>query len=293
MLMIQLDRIKKKMDSKGIARNEKADINAVKAFEKKYGIALPEELVAFYCEIGNGCDMIELIIRNNTVPIPGVHKLLPIEKWEFDADGISKVFPFEEYWIWEDEEDLDDDDERLDFLDYGNIPLIDVGDGETWNIIINGAQKGQMWNFSGVGIGPCSPPMSFLEWFEAWLDTDGNAYCTFEEIEWKEEWDKEAPVSIKDSPADEEPRIYEFRFTNTTVTGYILRILRTYFSEVAIVDLKKKIELNEAFFTCTTDTYYNRVAISEIIDGLSRNGIQTEAYKDGNRRIYYLTPDNV
>lgn len=166
MLKENIDRIKKKLDLSGRQYNEKTNIETIKAFEEKYNIVLPEELVAFYSEVCNGCNMID------------VFQLRSIEEWKFDPDGISKTFPFEQYWVWEDEED--DDDDRIDQIVYGNIELFNFGDGQSWNIIINGPQKGQMWNFTDVGIGPCAPPKSFLEWFECWLDGKRDYFEGFE-----------------------------------------------------------------------------------------------------------------
>ena len=88
-------------------------------------------------------------------------QLRPIGEWKFDPEGISKSFSFEQAWIWED----DYDEEKIKQIVYGNIELIDIGDAQSWNIIISGPQKGQMWLFSDVGIQPCAPPKSLLEWF--------------------------------------------------------------------------------------------------------------------------------
>lgn len=52
----------------------------------------------------------------------------------------------------------------------GNIEIINIGDSQSWNIIVNGEEKGNMWYFTDVGIQPCKPSMIFLEWFEFWLD---------------------------------------------------------------------------------------------------------------------------
>ena len=164
MLNLNIEKIKQKLDLKGVQYNRKTSIEVLKEFENKYNIVLPEELVSFYCEVCNGCSMIDGF------------QLRPIEEWKFDLDGISKMFPFEQCWIWED----DYDEEKIKQIVYGNIELLDIGDAQSWNIIISGPQKGQMWLFSDVGIQPCAPPKSFLEWFEFWLDGKENYFEKFE-----------------------------------------------------------------------------------------------------------------
>ena len=50
------------------------------------------------------------------------------------------------------------------------IELINIGDAQSCNIVVTGKQRGKMWFFTDVGIQPCAPEMSFLEWFEYWLE---------------------------------------------------------------------------------------------------------------------------
>lgn len=151
-----IERIKQKLLSMDIQCNEKLDADVIKAFEEKHHITLPEELCALYCEVCNGCTMID--------DFP----LRPIDEWEFRPEHICEPFPFDEYWIWEDEDDHEE--EKMQQTLCGNIELIDIGCAQSWNIIVSGPQKGQMWQFSDVGIQPCAPPKTFLEWFEFWLD---------------------------------------------------------------------------------------------------------------------------
>ena len=114
-----VERIKQKLDLSGVQYNRKTSIEVIKEFEGKYNIVLPEELVAFYCEVCNGCSMIDGF------------QLRPIEEWKLDPEGISKVFPFEQHWIWEE----DYDEEKIKQIVYGNIELIDIGDAQSWNIM--------------------------------------------------------------------------------------------------------------------------------------------------------------
>lgn len=58
--------------------------------------------------------------------------------------------------------------------------MIDIGCGQTWNIIVFGKEYGKMWNYTDVGIAPAAPELSFLEWFEFWLDGGEDYFKEFE-----------------------------------------------------------------------------------------------------------------
>jgi hypothetical protein len=88
---------------------------------------------------------------------------------------VIKNFNFDKYWVWEN----DTSDTLLNKITYGNIELIDIGDAQSWNIVISGEERGQMWFFSDVGIQPCAPKRSFLSWFEHWLDGNDDYFAEF------------------------------------------------------------------------------------------------------------------
>ena len=159
----RIDRILQKMQDNHIQCNEVLSIQDVKQFEEKTGVKLPEELVLFYTTVCNGCVMIDGF---------GLKRL---EEWIYDKNQLREDFPFEDYWIWED----DFDEERLKKITYGNLELLDIGDAQTWNIIVNGKERGKMWFFTDVGMQPCAPSMSFLEWFEFWLDGNEDYFSEF------------------------------------------------------------------------------------------------------------------
>lgn len=148
---------------KSIKGNEVVNINEIRNFEQKTNIILPEELVLFYTEICNGCEMLDGF------------DLLKIDKWKYDIQCLQKDFLFEKYWVWEDNYDI----EKFNTILNGNIELINIGDSQSWNIIVKGKEKGKMWFFTDVGIQPCAPPMSFFEWFEFWLDDNDNYFYDF------------------------------------------------------------------------------------------------------------------
>lgn len=158
-----IDRIIQKMKSKNMQRNEVIKLEDVKKFERETNIKLPQELVLFYTEICNGCKMSDDF------------NLLRMEEWKYNINNLNKDFLFEEYWTWEN----DYDEERIKCIADGNLELIDIGDAQSWNIIINGKERGKMWFFTDVGIQPCAPPMNFLEWFEFWLDGNEDYFYEF------------------------------------------------------------------------------------------------------------------
>ena len=159
-----IKRIKNKIKDFGITANDVIPISDIRDFERSNQISLPEELIGFYSEIGNGCTMIDGFL------------LKSLEELLFDKRA-AEEFIFTEYWIWEAEEE--DNYELLSAVEKGHIELINIGDSQSWNIIVSGKEKGQMWFFSDVGIQPCCPKRSFLSWFEYWLDGNEDYFKDF------------------------------------------------------------------------------------------------------------------
>ena len=164
MINEDIQRIKLKIQKEGVITKGPISIHEIKKFENNYNLILPEELVLFYTEIGNGCEMID-----------GFY-LKGLEELEFDENKVKEEFKFTKYWIWEDDEVND----LLDKVGSGNIELIDIGDSQSWNIIITGEERSQMWFFTDVGIQPCAPKRSFISWFEYWLEGSDNYFGEFE-----------------------------------------------------------------------------------------------------------------
>jgi len=150
--------IKERLQQKQIALSEPVSKERLIEFEEIHGIKLPEELIFFYTEVTNGCNMIDGC------------QLYPFEKWNFDCESIGKPFPFDCFCIWENEDSFD-----FTKLKCGNIELIDLGCSQSWNIIVNGNQYGKMWNFTDVGISPAVPSLDFQQWFNKWLNGDENS----------------------------------------------------------------------------------------------------------------------
>ena len=163
--MNNIERIRAKLHDKNIELCDPVDISVIQKFEEEHQISLPQELVDFYTQISNGCRMIDDF------------QLYPFEKWKFDPERLRKPFGFKEYWIWESESELSHDPKDIE---NGIIELIDIGDSQTWNIVTNGENFGEMWFFTDVGIQPACPPVSFLKWFEFWLDGGTDYFYEFQ-----------------------------------------------------------------------------------------------------------------
>jgi len=181
-----IQRIKQKAVDEVVELNPAIQKSIIDDFEQSTGISLPEELVLFYTEIGNGCKLKSLRKGVQTPETDALLKLLNKHKsdrlWEYesyhasvlrgfedlliDMDKINEEFPYKMYWNWED----DPSDVDIEPIHNGNIELINIGCGETWNIIVTGEERGKMWNFADVGISPSYSNCGFLSWFERLLD---------------------------------------------------------------------------------------------------------------------------
>ncbi|GHU21587.1 hypothetical protein FACS1894172_07530 [Spirochaetia bacterium] len=158
-----IQRIRQKAQVNAVELNLVVSIELIRMFERQSGIVFPEELTRFYTEVGNGCKMID-----------GFY-LRKFEELEIDIRQTKEEFPFTHYWIWED----NPDGGHIADTYKGNIEVIDIGCGQTWNIIMTGKERGQMWWFCGEGIQPCAPRRAFLSWFEYWLDGNGDYFSEF------------------------------------------------------------------------------------------------------------------
>lgn len=78
----------------------------------------------------------------------------------------------EKFWLWEDDEREKNiiETEMKDKVYRGNIELINLGCSISYNLIITGKCRGEVWNFTDVGVQPCCERQDFFGWFELWLD---------------------------------------------------------------------------------------------------------------------------
>ncbi len=166
-----IKRIKEKCRSKDILLGEQLLEQEICLFEKKYNIILPEAYRKFLIEVGNGCDMIGGFKMKSLAMIDGLI-----------SEKLSATFPFENPWIWEDEECPSES--WLLEVENGNIELINTGDAQSYNLIVTGKCRGEIWFFCDVGIQPCCQRQDVLGWFEKWLDY-GNDVDYFTEYQYE------------------------------------------------------------------------------------------------------------
>ncbi len=127
---------------------------AVEAFEASHKVKLPQAYRLFLQKVGNGCE----------------HVLNPLEKCP--CEKLDEPFMLDTFWLWEE----DDREEELIQADMenkvyrGNLELADKGCGMSYNLIVTGRCRGEVWDFADVGIQPCCERQDFLGWFELWLD---------------------------------------------------------------------------------------------------------------------------
>lgn len=149
-----LERIKQKVQLCNIKMGNTLTENEIQNFEQHCNIILPAAYRLFLKEIGSGCKMIDGCQLN------------PLEELEWE--DLSYPFMLKEAWVWEEEDVIA---EQLEVMVYrGNIELIDIGDGNSYHLIVSGECAGEVWNFTDVGVQPCCERQDFLGWFERWLD---------------------------------------------------------------------------------------------------------------------------
>ena len=54
------------------------------------------------------------------------------------------------------------------------------GCGLFWLLIVNGSEKGKIWQTSDMGIQPCAPSLTFTEWYENWLNGNTDWWAGYE-----------------------------------------------------------------------------------------------------------------
>ncbi|WP_291559569.1 SMI1/KNR4 family protein [Clostridium sp. UBA2485] len=166
-----IKRIKEKCTAEDIFLGEQLLEQEICLFEKKHDTILPEVYRKFLLEVGDGCDMI------------GGFKMKSLDMIDrLISEKLSAAFPFEDPWIWEDEECPSES--RLLEVGNGNIELIHIGDAQSYNLIVTGKCRGEIWFFCDVGIQPCCQRQDFLGWFEKWLDY-GNDVDYFTEYQYE------------------------------------------------------------------------------------------------------------
>ena len=152
----RLDTIKQKLANRSdLQIKPPLSEGKIQAFEKKHNITLPEEYRLFLKEIGNGGSG------------PTVYDFYPLRAKR--GQHPQKPFPLTKAWVWEEEEEPDED-LMASCLSDGQLALCHQGDGEEWVLITTGPERGNLWLTTEFGVAPSTPGCSFFDWFEAWMD---------------------------------------------------------------------------------------------------------------------------
>ena len=153
-----IERIKSKITQLNIKMGTVLSEKEISDFEEHCNIRLPQAYRIFLQEVGNGCTMIDGFLLKRLEDIK--------------LKDLSRPFGLEEAWLWEDDELPEQEvEEKIELMVYnGEIELIDIGDGMSYNLIVSGKCNGEVWNFTDVGVQPCCERQDFLGWFELWLD---------------------------------------------------------------------------------------------------------------------------
>lgn len=151
-----IKRIQEKVTARNIKMGECVLEEEIVEFERSCKVQLPQAYRLFLKNVGNGC--------GDGFPL---NRLQDIERKD-----LSRPFMLEDYWIWEDDEREADiiEKEMEEKVYQGEMELINMGDGMSYNLIVTGKCRGEVWNFTDVGVQPCCERQDFLGWFELWLD---------------------------------------------------------------------------------------------------------------------------
>lgn len=151
-----IKRIQEKVTARNIKMGECVLEEEIVEFERSCKVQLPQAYRLFLKNVGNGC--------GDGFPL---NRLQDIERKD-----LSRPFILEDYWIWEDDEREADiiEKEMEEKVYQGEMELINMGDGMSYNLIVTGKCRGEVWNFTDVGVQPCCERQDFLGWFELWLD---------------------------------------------------------------------------------------------------------------------------
>jgi hypothetical protein len=163
----RLTPIREKLLRRGARLGDVLMEHELASFEQRHRVTLPDGYRNFLLLIGNG---------GAGPPCYGCAKLgdaaadmTPDEKsyWTTLPD-IAKPFPFTNPWVWENGEESAEG--TTDQINHGSIYVGNDGCGQYWHLIVAGPERGNVWQFCGVGIVPTIPKRDFLKWYEDWLD---------------------------------------------------------------------------------------------------------------------------
>ncbi|MFC1529748.1 SMI1/KNR4 family protein [Gemmatimonadota bacterium] len=132
-------------------------------FEQANGVELPTDYRTFITTV---CDGGAFGPEYGLLPLGAVPKHNACHEGSLSGHRAARPFPFTEEWVWEDEEQTDDRDRRIEETTHGTLVLGEEGCGAYWALIVTGPCRGEVWLLTGEGITPCRPRMGFGQWLE-------------------------------------------------------------------------------------------------------------------------------
>ncbi|MFF0294543.1 SMI1/KNR4 family protein [Kitasatospora sp. NPDC004614] len=138
----------------------------VAEWEAENGVTLPEPYRTFIAEISNGSSL-------GPAEDGGLQPLgwLPASWPDLGPRLPGEPFPLEAAWPWEDDENVDADDPRIDAVFTHGSVVLGSDDGQSfWLLVTAGPHRGEVWMVSDVGAIPVpgAEAWGFAEWVAHW-----------------------------------------------------------------------------------------------------------------------------
>ena len=204
-LTVRLNRVRAEIRSRGLRVDPPRTEADVAAFEARAGIRLPEDYRRFLLEVADGPRLrvwrdfvygepvgpdhrggfshingVAYDIRaehraeqkrREGPPYYGLHSLDHVlDQKIYGPKRPAVPFPLQSGWHWDSADFIVDESLIAPVYRNGTIELGGDGCGIGWVLVVAGPQYGRIWMVDEFGAYPCNPPLSFLDWYEAWLD---------------------------------------------------------------------------------------------------------------------------
>ncbi|MFC4505740.1 MULTISPECIES: SMI1/KNR4 family protein [Streptomyces] len=131
---------------------------AVRAFEAKHGVVLPEPYRTFVAEVSGG-------------PSQGPPEYGLVGLVESAAEQhLGRPFPLTEGWVWEEDDGPYEDPDAVigQVVHDGSLVLGTEGCGMDWHLVVTGPHRGRIWLVTGEGALPFGA--GFAGWVKHWAD---------------------------------------------------------------------------------------------------------------------------
>jgi len=155
-----VEEIKERLNRMGVIPRPPLKQDAINAFQEKTGVKLPKEYIAFLTKIGDGFE-----VKFDCF----TYRFSPLAEVRFDTERVKKRFSHREAWVWEDDDSATG--KKIAAATWnGQLELVDCGCGRSFNLIVCGGAKGEVWDVADVGIAPYGNGLDFLDWMKDFLD---------------------------------------------------------------------------------------------------------------------------